>query len=85
MIELTEPVRGWMCRWAGTLEIFTSPEGVEYVRASEREPADILVGYLPRLGLAPMRLRLLSESRIAKRIARRERRAKRELVKRGLA
>lgn len=85
MLELQSPrdTAGWKQRRVGEVEIFTTPLGLEYTRCSGVETPDAAVTFTRTLGLPSMNLRLVSESRVIRRIARRERKAARELAKRG--
>lgn len=58
--EITAPVSGWLVnRKHGGVEVFTSPEGVEYVRGSF-DRCDIIVTFTRMMGLQPLYLRRLN-------------------------
>lgn len=59
-IELTVPVPGWVVKHKNGIEVFTSPEGVEYIRGSFAR-CDLIVTYLQEMGLPPLYLRKPSE------------------------
>ena len=80
MLESPRDTRGWTTSWRNDDEIFTTVEGVEYVRVDNRQPADVEIAF-PRLKTPPLRLRLYEKSAAA----RRERREAREMKKRGYA
>lgn len=83
MQELVSPAdtKGWKSARRGEIEVFTLPDGSEFTRCGANESPDVVVRFASHSG--ELRLRNLDESRVVKRIARRERRAARELKKRG--
>lgn len=87
VLELQSPAdtKSWVSARVGVLEVFITKEGTQYTRAAAGEDADAEVRFSRILGLAPMRLRLVENSRVVRRQERRTRRANRELRRRGLA
>jgi len=87
VLELQSPrdTKGWTLRRLGDVEVFADLNGVEYTRCSGTELPDAIVTFTKTAGLPAMNLRLVSESRVIRRVQRRERKAARELSKRGLS
>ncbi len=65
---MTGPGAGWgyrrveVARGFNTREVFTSPEGVDYIRTPTAELAEITITNWKRKGLAPLYLKRLSET-----------------------
>lgn len=80
-MNIQEVQTRWTSRWEKGIEVFTSPEGEEMVRAVPFEAADLIAA--PSVG--PIHLVKLATSARLRRVERKERRESRELRKRGLA
>jgi len=70
---------GWSVRWVVGREIFTSPDGVEYVRASSGSAELEIAMRTP--GIPPLRLRRESSEAIIRRRTRAERRLERRTAR----
>lgn len=85
VLELTSPrdTKHWTPSRVSGIEHFTAPNGLEYVRCAPNEAPDVVVSFARTPGLAAMHLRLAEQSRVVRRIERRQRKQNRELKRRG--
>lgn len=74
--------KGWTITRHLGIEVFTSPSGTEYVRATKGETPDAIIRPKTR-GLSEVQLRLAADSATVKRADRKDRKQKRELRERG--